>query len=150
MLDWTSSSSAGHGSCQAKAEAASSLPAVASYERLPGLEHLYLEDSWVLGVYESDVSLSFDLDAVLTEQHPQWHPPRPGEQYAYRRMALTFPSVRSVEWLSRGGPPATDASGKRDWGNIDSFVARDDGTYELEGDWGHVRVASDAPEVRER
>ncbi|MEJ7892352.1 MAG: hypothetical protein WKF94_06900 [Solirubrobacteraceae bacterium] len=123
---------------------------MASYDTLPGLEHLYLEDSWVLGVHESATSLSFDLDAVLTEQHPRWHPPKPGEQYAYRRVALTFPAVRSLEWLSRGGPPATDASGERDRGNIDSFVVRDDGVYELDGDWGHVRVASDAPAVDDR
>jgi hypothetical protein len=123
---------------------------VASYETLPGLEHLYLEDSWVLGVNESATSLSFDLDAVITEQHPGWHPPKPGEQYAYRRVALTFPALRSVEWLRRGGRPATDASGETDWGNIDSFMVGDGGVYELEGDWGHVRVASDQPEVHDR
>jgi hypothetical protein len=123
---------------------------VASYETLPGLERLYLEDSWVLGVYESATSLIFDLDAVLTEQHLDWHPPKPGEQYAYRRVALTFPAVRSIEWLSRGSHPATDASGENDWGNIDSFAVVDDGVYELEGDWGHVRVASASPEVHDR
>jgi len=99
-------------------------------------------DSWVLGVYESDGVLSFDLEAVLTEQHPHWEPPKPGETYCYRRVALTFPGVRRIEWISRGGPPATDASGERDWGNIDTF--RGDGdTYQLTGDWGHVRFESD-------
>jgi hypothetical protein len=122
---------------------------MASYEALRGLEHLYLEDSWVLGVYESDKSITFDLDAVLTEQHPDWHPPQPGEQYAYSRLALVFPGIRRIEWLDRGGPPAVDASGEHDWGNIDSFLL-DNGVYELEGGWGHVRLESEAPQVHER
>jgi hypothetical protein len=122
---------------------------VVGYESIPGLENLYLEDSWVLGVFESADSLSFDLDALLTEQHPQWHPPRPGEQYAYRRVSLTFPNVRTIEWLDRGGPPATDASGEQDWGNIDRFIVDDD-VYEMEGGWGQVRVVSDRPQVRDR
>jgi hypothetical protein len=90
---------------------------VAGYETIPGLENVYLEDSWVLGVFESDDSLSFDLDAVLTEQHPQGHPPKPGEQYAYRRVSLTFPTLRAIESLDRGDPPATDAAGDLDSGN---------------------------------
>ena len=65
----------------------------------------------VLGVHESVASLSFDLDAVLTEQHPRWEPCKPGEQYTYRRLTLTFPNMRRVEWLDRGGPPAVDATG---------------------------------------
>ena len=28
-------------------------PPMASYDTIPGLEHVYLEDSWVLGVHES-------------------------------------------------------------------------------------------------
>ena len=122
---------------------------VASYESIPGLEHVYLEDSWVLGVFESAASLSFDLEAVLTEQHPQWEPRKPGEQYTYRRLWLTFPNVRRVEWLDRGGPPAVYATGERDWGIIDTFAADAD-TYELTGDWGHVRVESDPPQVQDR
>lgn len=119
------------------------------YETLAGLEHLYLEDSWGLGVYQSATALTFDLEAVITEEHPYWRPPKPGEQYTYRRIALLFPGVRSIQWLSRGGPPATDASGEQDWGDIHSFIV-DDGVYELEGDWGHVPVASDPPEVLDR
>jgi hypothetical protein len=75
------------------------------------------------GVYESDGSLSFDLEAVLTEGHPQWNQPKPGEVYCYQRLALIFQNVRGVEWIERGMRPATDATGEHDWGNIDTFVA---------------------------
>ena len=92
------------------------------YAQIAGLENVYLEDSWVLGVHESDGGLSFDLEAVLTEGHPQWNQPKPGEVYCYRRLALIFPSVRGVEWIERGTRPATDATGEQDWGHIDTFV----------------------------
>ena len=103
----------------------------------------------VLGVHESVASLSFDLDAVLTEQHPRWEPCKPGEQYTYRRLTLTFPNMRRVEWLDRGGPPAVDATGERNGANIDTF-ATDRDTYELTGGWVHGRVESDPPQVRDQ
>ena len=106
------------------------------YAQIAGLENVYLEDSWVLGVHESDGSLSFDLEAVLTEGHPQWNQPKPGEVYCYRRLALIFPSVRGVEWIERGMRPATDATGEQDWGHIDTFVG--DGAATVVGDWGNV------------
>jgi hypothetical protein len=63
-------------------------------------------------------------------------------------VALTFLNVRDIEWLERGTRPATDATGEKDWGNIDTFVA-DDGHYELTGAWGRVRFSSDAPQLRD-
>jgi len=119
------------------------------YEELPGLEHLYLEDSWVLAVEEAEHELRFVVEAVLTEQHPQWHPPKPDEQYCYRRVALVFARPRSVEWLGRmDGQPAVDASDEVDFGNID--VSRWEGSvFELEGDWGQVRVEGPRPVIVE-
>jgi hypothetical protein len=122
---------------------------MAGYEEIAGLEDVRLEDSWVLGVYESDASLSFDLETVLTERHPEWEPPKPGEMYCYRRTALIFPNVRGVEWVERGTRPATDATGEEDWGHIDTFTA-EDGRYELTGDWGRVRFSSETPQLRAR
>jgi hypothetical protein len=122
---------------------------VRGYEAIPGFENLYLEDSWVLGVYESDTALSFDVEAVLTEQHPQRKPRRRDEQHSYRRVSLTFPNLSRIEWLDRGLRPAVDATGELDRGHIDTLIYTD-GTYELAGDWGHVRFASDPPVVRDR
>lgn len=117
------------------------------YEHLPGLAHLYLEDSWVLGVFEEPDELRFDVEAVLTEQHPDWHPPKPGEQYAYRRLALTFRRPRDVVWLERmTGRPAVDATGEEDYGNIDVFTW-EGSRFDLQGDWGHVVVNGDPPVV---
>jgi hypothetical protein len=122
---------------------------MSGYEEIAGLDNVYLEESWVLGVYESDDDLTFDLEVVLTDGHPQWEPPKPGEMYCYRRTALTFSNVRGIEWLERGTRPATDATGSEDWGHIDTFVA-DGGRYELTGDWGRVRFSSERPQLRDR
>jgi len=129
--EWDDKRQQGAAGAQPKGEQhRATLAAMANYASLPGLEHLYLEDSWVLGVYESDGVLNFDLEAVLTEQHPYWEPPKPGEMYCYGRVALTFPGVRSIEWISRGGRPATDASGERDWRPHRYVPTR----------WGHLPV----------
>jgi hypothetical protein len=44
--------------------------------------------------------------------------------------------------------PFRDARSETDFGNVDAFVW-DEGVYELSGDWGHVRIASDTPTVLE-
>ena len=117
------------------------------YEELPGFEHLYLEDSWVLGVHESGDELRFDIEVVLTENHPDWLPPKLGELYAYKRVALVFRKPREVTWLERmTGPPAVDASGEIDYGHIDVFRWAGS-TFDLQGEWGRVRVHGDPPVV---
>jgi hypothetical protein len=117
------------------------------YEQLPGFEHLYLEDSWVLGVEESPDELRFDVEAVMTEDHPEWHPRRPNEQYAYKRLAVVFHKPRHVTWVARmTWAPAVDASGEVDYGNIDVFTW-EGSLFDLQGDWGHVLVEGDPPVV---
>lgn len=57
-----------------------------------------------------------------------------------------FVNPRRVEWTREAGPPATDATGESDWGNIDSLMW-DGSRYELEGDWGAVIVEGEAPRL---
>ena len=116
------------------------LLAVVSYSELPGLENVYLEDSFVLDIEESSDKLVFELDAVLTPAHPSYAPPRPDEQYCYRRARLQF-KTDSVSWLARSQSRFRDAAGEEDLGNIDVFTA-DCGHYHLEGDWGTVEIES--------
>ncbi len=115
-------------------------------ESVPALTNIYLEDSFVLAIHESRDELRFDLEAVLTENRPQWKPPKPDEQYAYLRIGLVFEQPRRIEWIRKTMRPSTDATGELDYGNIDSLTW--DGTvYELAGDWGQVRVESGPPTV---
>ena len=76
-----------------------------------GLAGVYLEDSWVLEVTVQDQGCPFDLDAVLTPEHPRYRDPRPGEQYCYERARLTLTSGSAVEFQPSASPPATDATG---------------------------------------
>ncbi len=105
-----------------------------------------MEDSYVLGLEESRDRLQFDLEVVLTENHPQYARPKPNEQYCYRRARLVFSRVRKVDWEEREFRPSVDADGEVDYGNIDIFYAEGD-TYHLDRDWGTVRIVSDAPEL---
>jgi hypothetical protein len=114
------------------------------YKSFPGLVGVFLEDSYVLGISESSEQVVFQLDAVLTPEHPAYHSPRPGEQYCYVNGSLVFPDVTVVEWLKRSSNHYTDASGEEDLGNID-ILKVDGDSFVVEGDWGTVRISGGRP-----
>jgi len=114
------------------------------YHALPTLRDLYLEDSYVLAIQPIGQRVVLMLDAVLTLAHPQYHAPRPNEQYCYERGQLIFPNSTQVRWAPSTLQPATDLSGEIDYGNIDIFYAQD-GQYHLKGGWGTLDLISDLP-----
>ena len=117
------------------------------YPELSGLDGYYFEDSFVLAIRLAPDAISFDLVAVMTPAHPDYHAPLSDEQHAYQDARLVFPKLTRFTILTRGPVvPATDRSGKTDFGNIDSLVLLD-GRYRIEGDWGTIEVESDPPEV---
>lgn len=109
------------------------------YAKFPELAGVYLEDSYVLAIIERPGALTFMLEAVLTPEHPRYHPPRPGEQYCYANATLTFPDASAVEWIKHSTNRYVDASGEEDLGNIDSLTA-ERAAYLVDGDWGEVRI----------
>jgi hypothetical protein len=115
-----------------------------TYTDLPGLADVYLEDSFVLEVRESVDSLTFRLDLVLTQDHPRYHDPLPGEQYCYVRGTLTFTQASKIDWIERGNAQFRDANDEVDMGNIDFFEV-EEGAFHIGGDWGEVRIFSTAP-----
>jgi hypothetical protein len=107
------------------------------------LTHVYLEDSWILDVTPTEYALQFVIEAVLTPVHAEYQPAKPGEQHCYREGILVVSSTRPISFEGSGAPPARDASGQFDYGNIDTFTGVDlDGTaaWELTGDWGRAIV----------
>jgi hypothetical protein len=114
------------------------------YQELTGLEHVFLEDSYVVALLEESTRIVFILDVVLTEQHPLYKAPSADAQYCYRRALLTFPHLHSAVWSEKRVQPFVDAAGAIDYGNIDSFYAAQ-GWYHLEGDWGIVDIHSQPP-----
>mgnify|MGYP000368437538 CR=1 FL=1 len=121
-------------------------PAVKPYTDLPGFEALVLEESYVLGIQATPGALTFDVDLVLTPEHPAYAPPAADETECFRRGRVRFCEVHRLVWDQQGAPPATDASGEIDFGHIDSLVW-DDGTFRLEGDWGRMEVSASRAEV---
>lgn len=115
------------------------------YEQLPGFEGVYLEDSFVLAIREDMNRLEFDLEIVLRESHPRYHPPKQGEQYYYEKTTLVFSGVSSKVWTRRSIVAVVDANGETDYGNIDRFELLPSGEYDVEGEWGQVRVRSGVP-----
>jgi hypothetical protein len=123
--------------------------AVRSYHQLAGLENLYLEDSYVLGLRELESSIEFDILAVLTKAHPLYSPPGELEQHCYRRACLVFRNAYSVEWVTHSFAPIKDGAGEIDYGNIDTFT-EDNGAYFLSGEWGKVAIRADPPLIEYR
>jgi hypothetical protein len=108
----------------------------------------YLQDSYVMGMDESDPSrIAFSLLLVLTPEHLLYAKPLPSEQHCYRRGVLAFCGVSSVNWTRRNFRPMTDATGEIDYGNIDIFELGPDNLYELDGDWGHVSLTAESASI---
>jgi hypothetical protein len=94
----------------------------------------------MLDVSEAGLAVTFALDLVLTPEHPEY-PPIPGEQYCFRRARLTVASPKRSQLHRSDAPPGTDASGERDFGNIDVFMAVDwdgENALEMSGGWGDL------------
>jgi len=120
---------------------------VAPYEKLSGLEDLYLEDSWVLEIDAGPDHLHFTVDAVMAESHPAWRPRKSNEQYSCLPVEICFDSTTSLDFRASEWPLAVDATGATDYGHIDAFTWEGD-RYQLEGDWGSAIVVGPKPTVR--
>ncbi|BBY28172.1 hypothetical protein [Mycolicibacterium sediminis] len=114
------------------------------YAAFSGLSGVYLEDSFVLSIAQDGSSLTFALDAVLTPDHPAYHPPRVGEHHCYEPGTLTFPAASRIDWLRRSTTSSTDAAGETDLGSVD-VLRRDGESIVVEGDWGEVHVVGSEP-----
>jgi len=116
-----------------------------NYWQFPGFENIYLEDSYVLSI-NAKTSIQIFLEAVLTENHPLYTQPLPGEQYCYRRMTVNFPHPQTYDLVVNNIGPIADPDGSVDYGNIDEFY-RADGKYYLRGEWGELTIVSDSPRI---
>jgi hypothetical protein len=114
-----------------------------NYWQLAGLENIYLEDSYVLGI-KTDTAIEFFLEAILTENHSLYTSPLPGEQYCYRSITLKFPHPQTYNLTLNKMIPIIDPDGTWDYGNIDEFFLENQ-TYYLIGEWGELTIVSDSP-----
>lgn len=112
---------------------------MAAYYELPGLEQIYLEDSFVLGVEILPGSVRVRLDVVLREGHASYVAPGVDEQYCFRKGVLRFEDVSEVTRRMPTGPPAVDASGDTDYGGIDRYEV-EDSVHRIMGEIGELTV----------
>ena len=119
---------------------------ITSYEEFPGFHAVYLEDSYVLKILTTQSSAEFDLNVVLTEDHPLYSPPGPSEQYCMRNARMRFVEASTVKWLEVSIRPSVDADGVVDLGNIDVMYLKD-GEYHVAGEWGELRIVSSPPVI---
>jgi len=119
---------------------------MSKYYEWDNFKNIFLEDSFVLDIDESEHHISFTVEMVLTEKHPLYTPPHTGEQYCYQKGMIIFQELCSVNWINRSMQSFTDADDSEDYGNIDSFVLSPEG-YHLSGDWGEVIINSSYPKV---
>ncbi len=117
-----------------------------NYTLIPSLSKVVLEESWVLGIEARPGILTFTLDMVLTDKHPRYHPPRPGNQFCYLTGTVKFVGATALTWLNQGARPSRDANSELDYGNIDALVFEGD-HYQLEGSWGEIVVVATELEV---
>jgi hypothetical protein len=110
------------------------------YSELPGLDGYFFEDSWVLDIAVTDRTAVVLVEAVLTPEHPNFGPPRPGEQHRYERIELRFTDADAVRFEASFAPPAVGATGETDLGNIDMFGVGEEGAFLLEGAWGVLEL----------
>ena len=116
-------------------------------DKFQAVADVVLAESWVLEVAPFDTGAAFRLDVVITERHPDYSAARPGEVYSYRKGWLRLFSDSGAELALSGARPARDASGEEDLGHIDSFDAVGGDWWELQGDWGLLRVRQPTVEL---
>ncbi len=105
-----------------------------NYWHFPGFENVYLEDSYVLGIKAQGSVVEILIEAVLTENHPLYAHPLPGEQYCYRKMNVKFPHPQTYNLVLQKIRSIPGIDGSVDWGNVDEFY-RDEGKYYMRGEW---------------
>ena len=116
------------------------------YCALPALEHVVLEESWVLGIVVRPDLVEIDVDLCYARDHPELLPPRKDEYAYFRRGTIRFINVSSASWEKSRALPARDASGDEDWGHIDTLEW--EGTaFKLTGDFGVIGLKATTVEV---
>lgn len=114
------------------------------YFNWPEFKDIYLEDSFVVDIVESDDQIIFCLEVILSEKHKHYHIPKQGEKYCYRRGLLKFQQLECVKWRSKKLGSKANNRNSGDIGNIDVFKREGD-FYQLSGDWGEVYINSVKP-----
>gem|GEM_PF-1454771 len=104
-------------------------------------EGVDLNDSFILGLTQDGGRLAFYIEASIWPASKYYSTPKAGEYTCYRKAVLEF--VGSIEIIGLRPieltPSSSDPDGSKDYGNIDSLMALDNG-FRLTGDFVDVSI----------
>jgi hypothetical protein len=103
----------------------------------PRFKGIDFERSYLLGVIYDDESLTLEMDFRLTETHPEYAAPQPGEEGCYRGGFIRFADIEDLQ-IDKAKPTQGEEA---DYSVIYS-VSGDGKTFEFSCGWGEIKVAA--------
>lgn len=107
-----------------------------------------LAQSYVLSWHFAGDSLLIDVDVLLQPEHPFYEKPRPAEKVCIRPASIEFPCCDALEADAVEASEVIDIVKNLGHGAIADLHVLDDGRYEIEGDFGTVRIEAERPIFR--
>ena len=100
-----------------------------------------LNDSFVLSWHQGTNELTFELEASIWPESTYYEKPKPNEHTCYKSAILSFKNFNELSGLLELNQvkAATDASGEKDYGNIDNLEENNNG-FLVEGEFGKVSI----------
>ena len=104
----------------------------------PRFKGIDFERSYLLGVIYDDESLTLEMDFNLSETHPEYTAPQPGEEGSYRGGFIRF---ADIEDLQIDKAPPAKAGEQVDY-SIVYAVSGDGRNFEFSSGWGEIKVVA--------
>lgn len=117
------------------------------WRRLNEFSGVDLSKSFVLSWRLEGDALHIELDLHLTPEHPFYEKPRPAEKYCIRPAILEFPHCDGLV-TGDGARAPGEVAAALGHGAIADFNRRDEGPYEITGDFGTVTIDAERPVLR--
>lgn len=86
-----------------------------------------------------------DIDVHLTPDHPFYEKPRPAEKVCIRPAIIEFPFCEQITVGSDTASSVPEAAERLRHGAIEGLRRREDGRYEISGDFGTVVIVAERP-----
>jgi len=103
----------------------------------PRFDGIDFERSFLTGVIYDDESLSLEMDFHVTEGHPRYTAPQPGEDGCYRGGYIRFGDIDDLQ-IDKAKP----VDGKDEDYSVIYSVAGDGQKFEFSCGWGEIKVAA--------
>ena len=107
-----------------------------------------LTASFVLSWHFQSETLTVDVDVLLTPEHPFYEKPRPKERVCIRPAVIEFPYCESLSCSELAEAMPATIAGKLGHGAITGLRRLEDGCYEIDGEFGTVRIDAERPLLR--